>query len=53
MKIKEFSNINSVIESGKMIKRNVEDYLRALLERLRSARDGDNLTCCLPCYLSA
>ena len=41
----------SVIESCKMMRRNVEDYLRSLLERLRSARDGDDLTCCLPCYL--
>lgn len=38
----------SVIESCKMVRRNVEDYLRSLLERLRSARDGDDLTNCLP-----
>lgn len=43
----------SVIESCKMVRRNVEDYLRTLLERLRSARDGDDLTNCLPCYLPA
>jgi len=43
----------SVIESCKMVRRNVEDYLRSLLERLRSARDGDDLTNCLPCYLPA
>ncbi len=38
-----------VIESCKMVRRNVEDYLRSLLERLRSARDGDDL----PALLSA
>ena len=43
----------SVIESCKMMRRNVEDYLKSLLERLRTARDGDDLTCCLPCYLPA
>lgn len=43
----------SVIESCKMVRRNVEDYLRSLLERLRSARDGDDLTNCRPCYLPA
>ena len=43
----------SVIESCKMVSRNVEDYLRSLLECLRSARDGDDLTNCLPCYLPA
>lgn len=43
----------SVIESCKMMRRNVADYLKSLLERLRSARDGDDLTCCLPCYLPA
>ena len=43
----------SIIESCKMVKRNVEDYLRSLLERLRSARGGDDLTNCLPCYLPA
>jgi len=41
----------SIIESCKMVKRNVEDYLKSLLERLRTARDVDDLTCCLPCYL--
>lgn len=43
----------SVIESCKMVRRNVEDYLRSLLDRLRTARDGDDLTNCLPCYLPA
>lgn len=43
----------SVIESFMMVRCNVEDYLRSLLERLRSARDGDDLTNCLPCYLPA
>lgn len=42
----------SVIESCKMIKRNVEDYLKALLRRLRTAKKGEDLTCCLPCYMS-
>lgn len=42
----------SVIESCKMVRRNVEDYLKLLLERLRKARAGDDLTCCLPCYLA-
>lgn len=42
----------SVIESCKMIKRNVEDYLKALFLRLRTAKDGEVLTCCLPCYMS-
>lgn len=43
----------SIIESCKMVRRNVEDYLKSLLNRLRTARDGDDLTCCLPCYLPA
>ena len=43
----------SIIESCKMMRRNVEDYLKSLLQRLRTARDGDDLTCCLPCYLPA
>ena len=42
----------SVIESCKMIKRNVEDYLKALFRRLRTAKEGEDLTCCLPCYMS-
>ena len=42
----------SVIESRKMIKRNVEDYLKALFRRLRTAKEGEDLTCCLPCYMS-
>lgn len=42
----------SVIESCKMIKRNVEDYLKALFRRLRTAKKGEDLTCCLPCYMS-
>lgn len=42
----------SLIESCKMVKRNVEDYLKQLFERFRAARDGDDLTCCLPCYLA-
>lgn len=43
----------SVIESCKMMRRNVENYLRVMLERLRNAKDGDDLTNCLPCYLPA
>ena len=43
----------SVIEICKMMSRNVEDYLKSLLERLLTARDGDDLTSCFPCYLSA
>ena len=42
----------SVIESRKMIKRNVEDYLKALFRRLRTAKEGEDLTCRLPCYMS-
>lgn len=42
----------SVIESCKMIKRNVEDYLKALFRRLRIAKEGEDLTCYLPCYMS-
>lgn len=42
----------SVIESCKMIKRNVEDYLKALFRRLRTAKEGEDLACCLPCYMS-
>lgn len=42
----------SLIESYKMVKQNVEDYLKLLLERLRKARTGDDLTRCLPCYLA-
>ena len=41
----------SIIESCKMVKRNVEDYLKSLLDRLLTVRDGDELTCCRPCYL--
>ena len=43
----------SVIESCKMVSRNVEDYLKYLLNRLRTARDGDGLMNCLSCYLPA
>lgn len=42
----------SVIESCKMIKRNVEYYLKALFRRLQTAKEGEDLTCCLPCYMS-
>lgn len=42
----------SVFESCKMIKRNVEDYLKVLFRRLRTAKKGEDLTCCLPCYMS-
>lgn len=42
----------TMIESCKMVRRNVEDYLKLLLECLRKARTGDDLTCCLPCYLA-
>lgn len=42
----------SVIESSKMIKRNVEDYLKALFRRLRTAKEDENLTCYLPCHMS-
>ena len=42
----------SVIECCKLIKRNVEDYLKALFRRLRTAKEGEDLTCCLPCYMS-
>ena len=41
-----------VIEICKMMRRNVEDYQKSLLERLRFAKDGDDLTCCLHCYLA-
>ena len=44
--------MSSVIESCKMIKRNVEDYLKALFRRLRTSKEGEDLTCCLPCYMS-
>ena len=42
----------SVIESCKMIKRNVEGYLKALFRRLRTAMEDEDLTWCLPCYMS-
>lgn len=42
----------SVIESCKMIKRNVEDYLKALFRRLRTSKEDEDLTCCLPCHMS-
>lgn len=38
-----------VIESCKMMKKNVEDYLKVMLERLRKTKEGDYLTCFLPC----
>lgn len=41
-----------VIESCKMMKKNVEDYLKVMLERLRKTKEGDYLTCFLPCYLA-
>lgn len=43
----------SVIESCKMSKRVVEDYLMVLLDKLKKAQTGDDLTRCLPCYLTA
>lgn len=42
----------SVIESCKMIKRNVEGYLKALFRRLRTAKEDEDLTCYLPCHMS-
>ena len=42
----------SVIESCKMIKRNVEDYLESLFRRLLTAKEGEDFTCCLLCYMS-
>lgn len=41
-----------VIESCKMMTKNVEDYLKVMLERLRKTKEGDYLTCFLPCYLA-
>ena len=43
----------SDIESCRMCGRSVEKYLTGLLERLKTARDGDNLTGCLPCFMPA
>ena len=43
----------SVIESCKMSRRVVEDYLMLLLDKLKKAQSGDDLTRCLPCYLTA
>ena len=40
-------------ESCKMSRRVVEDYLMLLLDKLRKAQPGDDLTRCLPCYLTA
>ena len=42
----------SVIESCKMNKRTVEDYLMSLLDKLRLSREGDDLTGLLPCNLA-
>ncbi len=42
----------SVIESCKMIERNVEDYLESLFRRLLTAKEGEDFTCCLLCYMS-
>lgn len=42
----------SVIESCKMNKRTVEDYLMTLLDKLKLSRDGDDLTGLLPCNLA-
>lgn len=39
-----------VIESCKMMTKTVEDYLKVMLERLRKTKEGDYLTCFLPCY---
>lgn len=41
-----------VIESCKMMTKNVEDYLKVMLERLRKTKEGDYLTCFLQCYLA-
>ena len=43
----------SVIESCKMCGRSVESYLRGLLDRLKMSKDGDDMTCCLPCFMPA
>lgn len=42
----------SVIESCKMNKRTVENYLMTLLDKLKLSRDGDDLTGLLPCNLA-
>ena len=42
----------SVIESCKMNKRTVEDYLMSLLDKLKLSREGDDLTGLLPCNLA-
>lgn len=42
----------SIIESCKMNKRTVEDYLMSLLDRLKLSREGDDLTGLLPCNLA-
>lgn len=43
----------SVIESCRMCGRSVERYLSGLLERLKVSKDGDDMTCCLPCFMPA
>lgn len=42
----------SLIESCKMNKRKVEDYLMNLLDRLKLSWEGDDLTGLLPCNLA-
>ena len=42
----------SVIESCKMNKRTVEDYLMSLLDKLKLSREGDDLAGLLPCNLA-
>ncbi len=43
----------SVVESCRMSKRSVEEYLKTLMARLKKAGEGEDLTCCLPCHLPA
>lgn len=42
----------SVLESCKMNKRTVEDYLMSLLDKLRFSREEEDLTSLLPCNLA-
>lgn len=42
----------SLIESCKMGKKSVENYLLEVLDRLRKAGEGEDMTPLLPCNLS-
>ena len=51
MNVHGFVGSNYSCGAGRI--RVVEDYLMLLLDKLRKAQPGEDLTRCLPCYLTA